>query len=538
MSRSARHQQAAPQRAAYPPDPPPMVYRSQEDWTAYPDQAYAAPEDQAAPRPARPGPSSAWAQGGSPRQPKKTAFWAFIALICVMVLALLGYFVWSLREPYAQFRQKANMTSQKTFAQGVFVDDVHLGGMTRAQAESALQSSAAASARQLGITIQVDGQTWVLTENELPFERNTQTVLDIAYAVGRQGTTETIGSSMTPMEYRYAHLYHTAANTVKLYTRVTYSREKVRELVGVIESHINRDPVDAMVATFDFNTRSFTFTQDQAGAKLDGDALYAQLIAALDRQDYAAVIQAASTPLTPAVTRVELMNSFALISSFTTETTSSANRNNNINLACQAVTGKVVMPGEEFSFNAATGQRTTEKGYLPAAAIAGGATVDEVGGGVCQVSSTLFNAAAMAGMTIVTRYPHTWPSKYVDKGRDATVNWPNLDFVFRNERTTPIFIIAYYQQRKCTAEIYGASLGPGEAIDLTTQIISTTYPPDTPLYEQNSQLAPGTQQEKKKARVGYVVETYRVYKRNGVEYNRDLLCTSTYKMIQQVIEYN
>ena len=202
------------------------------------------------------------------------------------------------------------------------------------------------------------------------------------------------------------------------------------------------------------------------------------------------------------------------------------------------MTGKVVMPGEEFSFNAATGQRTTEKGYLPAAAIAGGATVDEVGGGVCQVSSTLFNAAAMAGMTIVTRYPHTWPSNYVDKGRDATVNWPNLDFVFRNDRTTPIFIIAYYQQRKCTAEIYGASLGPGEAIDLTTQIISTTYPPDTPLYEQNSQLAPGTQQEKKKARVGYVVETYRVYKRNGVEYNQDLLCTSTYKMIQQVIEYN
>ena len=67
-----------------------------------------------------------------------------------------------------------------------------------------------------------------------------------------------------------------------------------------------------------------------------------------------------------------------------------------------------------------------------------------------------------------------------------------------------------------------------------TQIIRR----DTPLYEQNSQLAPGTQQEKKKARVGYVVETYRVYKRNGVEYNQDLLCTSTYKMIQQVIEYN
>jgi len=318
---------------------------------------------------------------------------------------------------------------------------------------------------------------------------------------------------------------------------VTYDPATVRELVGIIESWINREPQNSQIYSFDFNTRTFTFTQDQMGARLDGDELYNLIRDALDRKDYQAVISVSSTPLTPSVTRVELMNSFSLISSFTTETTNDANRNQNIILACQAV-NRAVLPGETFSFNQATGQRTEQKGYLPAAAIAGGTTVDEVGGGVCQVSSTLFNAAVMADMTIVERYPHAWPSNYVDKGRDATVNWPNLDFKFRNDGNTPIFIVSYYKNRQCTVEIYGANLGPGESRQLSTQVVDVTYPPEEPLYEQNVMLPPGTLQEKKKARTGYIVETYKSYLRNGVEYRREKIFESNYKMIQQVMEWN
>jgi len=410
--------------------------------------------------------------------------------------------------------------------------------MNRQQAENALKNHNAPGTSGLRITLYVDDRTWVLTENELPFERNLAAVLDTAYAIGRQGTAETIASDITPFEYRYQHLYHTASTPAYLYTQVTFDQVKLRELVGIIEGNINRDAVDAQVATFDFINRQFTFTEDIQGAHLDGENLYQQLLSTLNNKDFQAVISVESTPILPKVTKVELMNSFSLISSFTTETTSDANRNNNINLSCKAINGTVLMPGETFSFNTATGQRTLEKGYLPAAAIAGGTTIDEVGGGVCQTSGTLFNAAVMADMTILTRTPHTWPSNYVDKGRDATVNWPNLDFVFRNDRTEPIFIVAYYQQRKCTVEIYGASLGAGQSIDMETRILSTTHPPEEPIYEQNPLLEPGTVQEKKKARTGYVVETYKIYRKNGVEYKRELLCTSTYKMIQQVIEFN
>ena len=523
-------------RPAYPADDGQAAgYRPPSDGEAeYPDWVYQA---QARQIPAGWEDDGSWAAGGAPRRRRHTALWAFIALICAAILCLLGAWAVSLHQAYAPFRQMVAVVGQDTFAQGVLVDQVHIGGLTRAQAEEALRGGSQ-NPGGLWLTVRADNQSWVITPNELPLERNVQAVLDTAYAVGRQGTPETIASSVTPFEYRYAHLYHTATTPVYLRTEVTYDPQKVWELVRVIENHVNRDAVDAQVATFDFSTRAFTFSQEQQGARLDAEKLYADITQALDRKDYTAVIEASVEPLMPKVSRVELMNSFSLVSSYTTNTTSDANRNNNINLAAKAVMGTVVMPGETFSFNETTGQRTLEKGYLPAAAIAGGATVDEVGGGVCQVSSTIFNAAAMADLTIVSRSPHTWPSNYVDKGRDATVNWPNLDFQFRNDKSTPVFIVAWYKQRQCTVEIYGATLGAGTAIELSTKLISTTPPPDEPLYEQNPLLEFGTVQEKRKARTGYVVETYKVYKRNGTEIRRELLCTSNYRMIQQVIEYN
>ena len=525
--RSEKHQH----RAVYPQENGQApLYQTEQEENGYPD--WVAQSEAAAPAG-----GGSWAVGGKPTWQRHRAEWTVMAAACAGLLLLLCGVIASLYQAYKPFQQKKAVVAQNTIAQGVLVDGVHVGGMSRAEAAAALQKQENVSGG-LWLTVQVDGETWVITPKELPLERNTQAVLETAYAVGRQGSRETVASALTPFEYRYQHLYHTVTSPVQLHTSVTYSAEKLWELVRIIENRVNRDAVDAQVATFDFSSRSFTFTEDRQGARLDADALYKRIADLLDRQQYSATVSVQSEPIMPKVTRAELMNTFARVSVYTTQTTSDANRNNNINLACRAITGTAVMPGETFSFNQATGQRTLDKGYRMAAAISGGATVDEIGGGVCQVSSTLFNAAAMADLTILKRSPHTWPSNYVEKGRDATVNWPNLDFVFRNDKDTPVFIVAYYQQRQCTVEIYGASLGTGQSIELSTQLISRTDPPGEPLYEYNPQLDPGTTQEKKKARTGYVVETYKVYLKNGVETRRDWLCTSEYPMIQQVIEYN
>ncbi|MBR5109381.1 MAG: VanW family protein [Clostridia bacterium] len=418
------------------------------------------------------------------------------------------------------------------------MDGVHIGGMTRAEAESVLNSQAQQTDASLWIRLHVDGQAWTVTPNEVPLRRNVSAVLDTAYAIGRQGSRETIGTKTTPFDYRYAHLYHTASTRVNLYTSVTYDPENVWSFVRKVEERVNKTAQDAQVATFDFSSRSFSFTEERQGAKLDAEDLYRRITNALDRHEYTATITASAIPVLPQVTRVELMNTFTCVSTFKTSMTGNEKRNTNLILAARAINGTVLMPGETFSFNEATGQRTSEKGYQPAAAIAGGATIEEVGGGVCQVSSTLFNAAALANLTIVERSPHAWPSSYVDAGRDATVNWPDLDFKFRNDKNTPVFLVAYCQNGSCSVEIYGAALDAGMTIDLLTKVVSVTEPPEMALYENNPSLPHGTTQEKIKARTGYDVETYQVFRQNGKEIKRQLLCVSHYPMAQQVIEYN
>jgi vancomycin resistance protein YoaR len=196
------------------------------------------------------------------------------------------------------------------------------------------------------------------------------------------------------------------------------------------------------------------------------------------------------------------------------------------------------MPGETFSFNEATGQRTTDKGYQSAGAIAAGQSIEEVGGGICQVSSTLFNAVARADLEIVSRSPHAWPSTYVGIGEDATVNWPNLDFKFKNNTGSPVFVITYYKDRQMSAEIWGMSLGEGVSINLESVVVQTTEPPEDSKYVFNPELEYGTSERTVKARTGYKVETWQVWYENGVETRRELLHTSTYRPYQQVIEYN
>ena len=238
------------------------------------------------------------------------------------------------------------------------------------------------------------------------------------------------------------------------------------------------------------------------------------------------------------VTKTDLMNNFGLISAYSTQTTKNNNRNTNIKLSAEAINGRTVQPGEIFSFNGATGERTAAKGYKEAPAIAGGQSKDEVGGGVCQTSSTLFNAVVRADLEIVERNPHAWPSSYIEKGFDATVNWPGLDMKFRNNTDQPIFIVAGYSNRQVTVNIYGMSLGPGVKIDLESELVRTIPQPEGINYVVNTELAPGEQKKTVTGRKGYEVNTWKIWYNGNREVRRELLFKTTYKAYQETVEYN
>ncbi|WP_121614879.1 VanW family protein [Virgibacillus halodenitrificans] len=131
-------------------------------------------------------------------------------------------------------------------------------------------------------------------------------------------------------------------------------------------------------------------------------------------------------------------------------------RSHNISLAATAINNYVLFPGETFSFNQVVGKRTKEKGYKRAPVIVKGELAEDIGGGICQVSSTLFNAVNLKGIQIVERYTHSREVPYVPPGKDATVSWWGPDFVFKNMYNQPILIRAFSKNGKMNIRIYSS----------------------------------------------------------------------------------
>ncbi len=423
------------------------------------------------------------------------------------------------------------------FLPGVAIDGIDLQSMTLDEARAALERLHADDSETFALRVTVGENTWQLDSAMVPLTRDTEDILAKAYAHGRSMQDgEVRAASM--LDARSEALQALAEHPVKYETTLTWDEDVIRELCGRMAEAACREPVNAQVLSFDVSSRTFAFSEDQPGAYVSGDEVFSAVMARLNAGDNFASVDVPVEIIFAPVSRSELAAVFGKISGCTTETTKDNNRNTNIRLSAEAINGTMVAPGEIFSFNQATGQRTAAKGYKEATAISGGQTNPEVGGGVCQTSSTLFNAVAMANLEIVSRSPHAWPSSYIEKGLDATVNWPGLDFKFRNDTEWPIFIVAAYGNRLVTVDIYGHSLGDGVKISLTSQVIQTLDAPSGVATEYDPTLPFGTKKTIVKKRKGYIVETYQIWSVHGVETERRLLCTSKYKPYQETVAYN
>ena len=496
----------------------------------------------------------------SQKKKKHPVLWGIVALICLILLVSLALFlapqllgvryqtlpnlaftgegmIAMNEETLSSYRAQRDAVMSTAFYDGIVVDGISLGGMSMQEAREALAATEAAGGGGFSVMVRVGDRNYMVDDTMVPLERNVEEVLQRAYSLGRENTIVS-QTGMTPMMERWNAIQNLADTGMTLETTLSYAPETIREITDQIADVTYQAPVSSQVASFDMNSLVFSFTEDQSGRQIDRERLYTDVMEAIRRGENPGMIEVDVEEILAPVTKAELMNSFGKISSYTTTTTSNANRNTNIQLSAEAINGTMVGSGETFSFNRTTGQRTVEKGYKEATAISGGQNVPEVGGGVCQTSSTLFNAVARADLEIVTRSPHAWPSSYVAKGMDATVNWPGLDFQFRNQTDWPIYIVASYRNRKITVDIYGHLLGDGISIDLESTVVQTIPAPSGVKEVLNESLPHGTRKTTVKARKGYVVETYKVYSQAGKEVRREKLCTSTYKAYQETVEYN
>ena len=456
--------------------------------------------------------------------------WTLIVIAGCAALWLFGAKLYEERmaayETYAAISQAA---AQTTFFPGVVVDGIDLGGMTMQEASALFSSRQQQATSDFSLVVASGDKRWRITSDEVPMTFDVQDVLERAYAVGHVGT----------LEERYAQIVEAQQQGKTFVTRFTYDRDAIAGLVDIIGDSLDVEAKDATLDAFDVNNRTFTFTDEQAGYRIDREKLQSDILAALDEGAYDRVVTPSGSSVEPEVTRAELEGLFGKVASSSTTTTKNNDRNTNISISANALNGRVVMPGETLSFNDCTGQRTGEKGYREAGAIAGGILVDDTGGGVCQTSSTLFNAVVRADLEIVERYPHSWPSSYVNRGEDATVNWPSLDFVFRNNGRFPVFIVAWYADQVVTVEVYGEMLPEGQTIELESETVKTITPSDEVLYVRDESLPAGTRKAGRQKRTGYVVDTYKVYlDAEGNEIKREKLWTTTYRASQNEILYN
>ena len=224
-----------------------------------------------------------------------------------------------------------------------------------------------------------------------------------------------------------------------------------------------------------------------------------------------------------------------LIATYTSKyDTSDKNRVTNLEVAANRCNNTVLYPGDEFSYNKALGHRTTANGYKMGNSFAGGKVVQTIGGGICQVSSTLYNAVLRADLTITDRTAHGMYVQYVPQSTDATVVDNAIDFKFRNDRKYPVKIVTICENGVMTASIYGVKEADEPTIDIETKILETIE--YTTQKQNDSSMKKGTTKVVQKPVNGYVSEAYKVYYKNGKETSRELISKDKYIPTNEIIK--
>lgn len=194
-----------------------------------------------------------------------------------------------------------------------------------------------------------------------------------------------------------------------------------------------------------------------------------------------------------------------ILGTFSTKYVNNANRTTNLRLAASKINSKVIMPGEEFSFNKTVGQRTRAAGYRDAAIFVNGKTEDGLAGGICQISTTLYNAVTLANLDVIERRNHSLLTSYSQPGRDATVVWGSSDLKFKNTRNYPVKLYFSVSNGLATCSVYGLKTDDEYDISFETKTI-------------------------KKTSKTMVVDTYLIYKQNGTIVKKSKLHRDTYKL--------
>lgn len=376
-------------------------------------------------------------------------------------------------------------------AKNTYVNGVNIGKLTKSQAKQEL----AKKYKLENVDFNYNDKSWKVKSKDLNLSTDLDKTVENAYNLNRKSAF--FGNLSKTISANFGK----KSNLVVV---INYDKNKLKAEMEKIAKEID---VDVKDATLDISGEKVKVIPDSDGLKMDISKSMENFDNQTKKGNYKNELVVKATPAK--VKKEQLANIDTNLGTYsTTFKTSQINRSINIKLATDNISNVLLMPGETFSFNKHTGKRSKENGYKSAPVIMEGEMEEDYGGGVCQVSSTLYNSVLYAGLEIVNVKNHTIPSSYVPKGRDATVADSGIDFLFKNNLKHPVYIKNYVSGNQIVCNIYG-SAEDKQNITISTKLDGVSQ---TTMKRVNDPTMPkGKEKVDKSGRNAYSVSTYRTF---------------------------
>jgi len=411
------------------------------------------------------------------------------------------------------------MVNGEKIHSNITISGINVGGLTPSQADSMLKAKMQPTIDSAAIALKFREKAWKLKYSDINFKYEYEDAVTKAYDIGHKGN----------LFKRVADVVTAQLGREDIKLNFSYDSEYIRNKLVDIFEEIGQEAKDATVVLKD---QVFVITDEVEGRKLDVNQSYDLIKAQIEKVAFEDVELVVGTTQ-PEIKRADLENIKDKLGEYSTKfNAADVDRTHNIKIATISASNILIKPGQTFSVNEMVGPRLAKFGYKEAKVIINNELVPGIGGGVCQVSSTLYNVALLSNMKIVERRNHSLPSAYVPLGRDATISEDYIDFKFQNTTQYPIYLYGEVKGSWVKFSLYGRNENSGRSVKIKTEMIKKTEPQIKII--EDPALPEGTEVEEKKAYTGYVVKSWRVIMENGKEVSVEELPLSTYRVANGV----
>jgi len=410
--------------------------------------------------------------------------------------------------------------SDQTISQGVYIGDVDVSGMTQEEAKKAVEDGMS-EAKAANITLKVDDQETVVSAGDLGLSWANEEVVQEAAELGKSGN----------IIKRYKDKKDLENESRKYDIDYSVDRSSIQKVLEEKEDVFNREPTDAQLST---ENGAFEVVQGENGIELNVEKSVKKILKSLktDWDGKNTTIELAADIKEPECTTEDLASITDVLGTATTYYGSTTGRNKNVETGAEKLNGHILMPGEEFSVTDAVVPFTEENGYELAPSYESGKVVDSYGGGICQVSTTLYVAVLKAELEVTERYSHSMIVHYVDPSMDAAIAEGLKDLKFINNTDAPIYIEASADGSTLHFAIYGhETRDPNRTVRYESETTSTEDP--TPGLTEDANASFGTIEQTSYGYQGSTARLWKIVNDNGNE-TKEQVNSSTYRMTSDV----